>query len=83
MDTLDSNKLFLWNDTSLFLGNSFESEIHSHNAVQCCFALKGTLKIRWPDNPQWRVCTAAVIGANVSHSIANPEGPICLLYLDQ
>lgn len=83
MVSLDSNKLFLWNDTSLFLGNSFESEIHSHNAVQCCFALNGRLSIRWPDSPQWRACTTAVIGANVSHGIANPEGPICLLYLEK
>jgi len=78
-----SNKLFLWNNTNLYLGDSFETDFHRHNAVQCCIALKGQLKIKTDLIDNWQQCTTAIIGANISHSIANPDGPVCLIYLEK
>ena len=77
------NKICLWRDGVLYLGESFDPEMHRHNAVQCCIALQGRLQIRWQKGDAWQTCYSAVIGANVSHSIANPEGPLCILYLEK
>ena len=78
-----TNKLCLWRDSIFYLGDSFDPELHDHHAVQCCIALEGNLRIRWPAVETWQSCRAAVIGANVPHSIANPDGPLCLLYLEK
>lgn len=83
MPVTAASKLCLWRDSVLYLGDSFDPETHSHHAVQCCIALEGNLRIRWPGVETWQSCRAAVIGANVSHSIANPDGPLCLLYLEK
>ena len=83
MSNSNTNKLCLWRDSVLYLGDSFDPQMHSHHAVQCCIALKGKLRISWAGVDSWQTCTAAVIGSNVSHSIANPDGPLCLLYLEK
>jgi len=83
MTVLSSNKLFLWRESVLYIGDSFEPQMHSHHAVQCCIALNGKLNIRWTGVEQWQPCTMAIIGANVPHSISNPDGPLCLLYMEK
>lgn len=77
------NKLCLWRDCVLYLGDSFDPELHRHHAVQCCIALEGKLQIRSHQHEQFEECTSAVIGANVSHAIANPDGPLCIIYLEK
>jgi len=77
------NKFFLWRDSVIYLGESFDPDFHRHHAVQCCISLTAKLKIRWDGVEQWRECTAAIIGANVTHSITCPDGPVCLLYLEK
>ncbi len=77
------NKLCLWRYSVLYLGDSFDPQMHSHHAVQCCIALEGMLRIRWEGEDGWQSCQAAVIGSNVPHSITNPDGPLCLVYLEK
>lgn len=77
------NKLCLWRDSVLYLGGSFDPELHRHHAVQCCIALEGRLQIRSHPHERFERCTSAVIGANVSHAIANPDGPLCIIYLEK
>lgn len=67
----------------LYLGESFDPKMHEHNAVQCCIALKGRLRIRWKEGGEWHSCYSAVIGAGVPHTIGNPDGPLCILYLEK
>jgi len=78
-----TNKLCLWRDSILYLGNSLDPQVHRHHAVQCCIALNGQLQIRSLKSDRWQPCQTAIIGANVPHSIMNPDGPICLLYLEK
>lgn len=77
------NQLCLWRDSVLYLGDSFDPEMHRHHAVQCCIALEGEMRIRLEKDGEWQSCYSAVIGANVSHSIANPDGALCILYLEK
>jgi len=77
------NQLFLWHESALYIGNSFDPEMHHHNAVQCCISLQGKMKIRSVSLPFWQECNAVVIGGNVDHQILNPEGPLCIVYLDK
>jgi len=77
------NKLFLWRDSFLYLGDSFDPAMHQHHAVQCCIALKGNLRIRWQGMDDWQECKGAIVGASVPHSIMNPDGPLALLYLEK
>lgn len=77
------NKLCLWRDGVLYLGDSFDPQMHRHNAVQCCIALKGVLQVRTRAGATWQSCSLTVIGANVPHSIANPDGPLCILFLEK
>ena len=77
------NKICLWRDSILYLGDSFDPLMHRHHAVQCCIALEGQLRVRWNEDEAWTACYSAVIGANIPHSIANPEGPLCILYLEK
>ena len=77
------NKLCLWRDGMLYLGDSFDPQMHRHHAVQCCIALDGELHVSWELVQGWQPCQAAVIGANVPHRIANPDGSLCLLYLEK
>lgn len=77
------NKLCIWRDSVLYLGDSLDPQMHSHHAVQCCIALEGMLDIRWDGLDGWETCHAAIIGANIYHSIKNSGAPICLLYLEK
>jgi len=83
MQAASPNKLFLWRDASLYLGDSFDPQMHKHHAVQCCIALNGHLKVRWQQSQSGQSCSAAIVGANIPHSIANPDGPLCILYLEK
>lgn len=83
MNRLNTNKFFVWRDSVMYLGESFDPDLHSHHAVQCCIALTGKLKIRWDGVEQWQQCNAAIIGANVNHSILCVDGSVCLLYLEK
>lgn len=76
-------KLCLWRDGALYLGDSLDPHMHAHQAVQCCIAIQGELQLAWGEADAWQTCSAAVIGANVPHRIANPDGPLCLLYLEK
>ena len=67
----------------LYLGDSLDPEMHKHHAVQCCIALEGRLRVRWREGEAWKSCTSVVIGADISHSIANPDGALCILYLEK
>jgi len=78
-----ANKLFVWRDSVMYLGESFQPEMHNHHAVQCCIALTGNLKVRSCETEDWQHCHAAIIGANVSHSLACTGGFLCLLYLEK
>jgi len=77
------NKLFLWNDTSIYIGDSLETDYHQHHAVQCCIALTGQLRVRSNKNEEWQLASTAIIGSNISHSITNPDGPVCFIYLEK
>lgn len=77
------NKLCLWRDSVLYLGDSFDPQMHRHHAVQCCIALEEPLEVRWEDGGAWHACHSAVIGANIPHSIKNPCGQLCILYLEK
>lgn len=84
---MTGNKLLLWSDLTLYLGNSFEPVMHSHNAVQCCISLGGEFNIQWQhqtnNGNQWHSCHAAIISANLAHKISNPNGPLCILFLEK
>lgn len=82
-ESVSESKLCLWRDCVLYLGDSFDPDIHSHNAVQCCIALRGNLSVRWRENQEWAQCPAVVIDANVPHCIENPDGPLCIMYLER
>lgn len=73
----------MWRDSVLYLGKSFDPSLHHHNAVQCCIAVSGKLKIRWDGVEHWQTCTAAIIGANVNHSVSCQDGLVCLVYLEK
>ena len=77
------NKLCLWRDSVLYLGDSFDPELHSHHAVQCCIALDGEFQIRAQEHENPQSCSSAVIGADIPHAIANPDGPLCIIYLEK
>ena len=83
MTNKDANRFFFWHDIVIYLGDSFETSSHRHHAVQCCIALTGKLEIRWEGLEQWEECTAAVIGANVRHSMRCLNGLVCLIYLEK
>ncbi len=67
----------------LYLGDSFDPEMHRHHAVQCCIALEGEMRISSRDGDEWTSCSSTVIPSNARHRIANPEGAICILYLEK
>lgn len=76
-------KLCLWKESVLYIGQSLDPEIHNHNAVQCCLALRGHLLLREKIDQEWQPCHAAIIGANVNHCIRNPDGPIAIIYIEK
>ncbi|PCH61702.1 MAG: hypothetical protein COC19_04505 [SAR86 cluster bacterium] len=77
------NKLYLWRDSVLYLGVSFEPDLHRHNAVQCCIALDGKLMVRSHNMNNWQSCQAAIIASNVRHSVITTGSTVCLLYLEK
>ena len=75
-------KLFLWEDSALYIGDSLDPSPHSHLSVQCCIAIDQELEY-FDNNNQWQKCQALLIDANIEHQIRTPDGPIFILYLEQ
>ncbi len=63
------------------MGAISSTELHAHNAVQCCIALQGLMQVKWAK--RWFNCSAVVINSNQLHSIASADGLVCLLYLEK
>ncbi|MCG8314329.1 MAG: AraC family transcriptional regulator [Pseudomonadales bacterium] len=81
LKNLEKANLVLWFDSSMYIGPDVEPDLHKHNAVQCCIALEGKVAVS-TDGKEWLESTAAIIGANVQHSVRS-NGKVLFLYLEK
>ena len=81
LKNLEKANLVLWFDSSMYIGPGIEPELHKHNAVQCCIALEGKLAVS-TDGKEWLESSAAIIGANIQHSVRS-NGKVLFLYLEK
>jgi AraC-like DNA-binding protein len=77
------NKLCLWSDSALYIGDSMDPILHKHHAVQLCISLSGKFLLGIDNQINPIQCKAAIIGANTPHYISNNNGIICIVYLEK
>lgn len=71
--------LYLWNSKAMYLGPSFETGEHSHNAIQIVLGLQGNIKIMI--NGEWEEGPFFVIPPNTRHKTVF-LGMVAMLYAD-
>lgn len=71
--------LYLWNSKAMYLGSSFETGEHSHNAVQIVVSLQGKIKIAI--NGEWKEGDFFIIPPNTRHKTVF-LGMVGMLYAD-
>jgi len=76
------NKLCLWSDSALYIGDSMDPILHKHHAIQLCISLSGKFLLGCDNQIDPVQCKAAIIGANTPHFIIN-KNPICIVYLER
>ncbi|MFP5491434.1 MAG: helix-turn-helix domain-containing protein [Bacteriovoracia bacterium] len=71
--------LYLWNSKAMYLGPSFETGEHSHNAIQIVVGLRGNVKILI--DGEWKVGNFFIIPPNVRHQTVL-LGMVAMMYAD-
>lgn len=71
--------LYLWNTKAMYLGPSFETGEHSHNATQIVVGLRGDVKILI--NGEWKVGNFFIIPPNIKHKTVF-LGMVAMMYAD-
>jgi len=72
----------MWSDRVLYLGPSFDPEVHKHNVVQVCLGIDGPFRISLGEDGPWQWTRAALIGSNTPHKISSHETKMAFLYLE-
>ena len=71
--------LYLWDSKAMYIGLSFETVVHAHNAAQIIVALEGTIKVEIENS--WLENSIFVIRPNTKHRI-RLYGTVALLLID-
>ena len=75
------SQLYLWSRWVLYLGRSFDSEIHTHHAVQLTIGLDGPLCINKSTALSQRL-PAVVISSETPHSLRSEGQWVASIYLE-
>ena len=75
------SQLYLWPRRVLYLGRSFDSEIHTHHAVQLTVGLDGPLCINKSNSHNQRL-PAVVISSETPHSLRSEGEWVASIYLE-
>ena len=75
------SQLYLWSRWVLYLGRSFDSEIHTHHAVQLTVGLDGPLCIN-KSTAQDQRFPAVVISSETPHSLRSEGQWVASIYLE-
>mgnify|MGYP003675903315 CR=1 FL=1 len=75
------SQLYLWPRWVLYLGRSFDSEIHTHHAVQLTVGLDGPLCINKSTSQNQRL-PAVVISSETPHSLRSEGEWVASIYLE-
>ncbi len=75
------SQLYLWSRCVLYLGRSFDSEVHTHHAVQLTVGLDGPLSINKSTAQNQRL-PAVVISSETPHSLRSEGQWVASIYLE-
>ncbi len=75
------SQLYLWPRQALYLGRSFDSEVHTHHAVQLAIGLDGPLCINKSTSHSQRF-PAVVISSGTPHSLRSEGKWVASIYLE-
>jgi AraC-like DNA-binding protein len=65
-------RLFLLDNSALFIGPGLAATTHAHHAVQVCIPLSGKVRLRTHADERWRTYGGAVIPSGVPHESDTP-----------
>lgn len=77
-----SGRLFVWGTRGLYLGPTFRTERHAHHAVQLCFALERSLRLRSGSAAKWSAASTVLIPSDETHQIDGGGDLVALIFLD-
>ncbi|MBL4941259.1 MAG: helix-turn-helix transcriptional regulator [Colwellia sp.] len=75
------NKLFFHPHCIFYIGESFDTVLHSHLSVQICVGLEGNIKLIAQNNSQL-ITQSAIIPSNFVHQLDASETLIAILFID-
>ena len=75
------SQLYLWSRQVLYVGRSFDSQEHTHHAVQLTIALDGPLRLN-KGGDQERLLSAVIIDSETRHSLLIEGQWVASLYLE-
>ncbi|PJZ54092.1 helix-turn-helix transcriptional regulator [Leptospira adleri] len=74
-------KLFIWKEMAIYIGQSFSTKRHSHFFIQLCLGNKEELRLKGSDG-NWHSFKAALIPSGVSHETEMNDHDFVLILLD-
>ncbi|MBW1898984.1 MAG: helix-turn-helix transcriptional regulator [Deltaproteobacteria bacterium] len=77
----EANILF-WADRALYIGPDFESDLHSHYAIQISIGLSRNIHFREKTDSPFKQSRFFIIASNAPHQIEQKFQNVIILYLD-
>ena len=74
-------KLFLWTDKVFYLGPNFETDLHSHHAVQISIGLQRTLEVSTDHNEVGINNRIIITASDIRHRFSSKEQNVALIFL--
>lgn len=74
------NKLYIYKDTWIYIGQSVQKKIHEHHAIQLFIAPKASLKIEI--NGEEELCTIGIIDSDIPHCCTTQGIEIIFISID-
>ncbi|GAB3124030.1 helix-turn-helix transcriptional regulator [Novispirillum itersonii] len=73
-------QVIVWPGGNLWIGRPHQATtLHAHHAVEVCFSLRGTLRMRTSTDAAWISCQAAVVPSRQPHALDAVGSDVVLL----
>lgn len=73
--------LYIGDARALYIGPSFDAELHSHHAIQVAIGIDSEIKFS-ADGNEFLKCESVLIGSDVEHAVRCGEGRVAMLYAE-
>lgn len=79
---MNHGHLFLWRERILYMGQSFDPQLHRHHAVQLCMGIEAPFRLTLAGHIH-RDVWAALIGPDMPHAIDSGTATMAFAYLEK